>query len=82
LDQRFAALKKSLVKPENKQKVIESYDRLVKILRKEVDHIDKHGAALVPEIDFDDVRKNGMWIDIKELFLTVLRSSVLIYLFL
>ncbi|QGI86984.1 hypothetical protein CEK25_001940 [Fusarium fujikuroi] len=59
LDQRFAALKKSLVKPENKQKVIESYERLVKILRKEVDHIDKHGAALVPEIDFDDVRKNG-----------------------
>ncbi|KAF5570218.1 DUF1479 domain-containing protein [Fusarium phyllophilum] len=59
LDQRFAALKKSLVKPENKQKVIESYERLVKILRKEVEHIDKHGAALVPEIDFDDVRKNG-----------------------
>ncbi|KAF5602357.1 DUF1479 domain-containing protein [Fusarium pseudocircinatum] len=59
IDQRFAALKKSLVKPENKQKVIESYERLVKILRKEVDHIDKHGAALVPEIDFDDVRKNG-----------------------
>ncbi|KAF5671466.1 DUF1479 domain-containing protein [Fusarium circinatum] len=59
LDQRFADLKRSLVKPENKQKVIESYGRLVKILRKEVDHIDKHGAALVPEIDFDDVRKNG-----------------------
>ncbi|KAI7767123.1 hypothetical protein LZL87_013178 [Fusarium oxysporum] len=59
LDQRFAALKKSLVKPENKQKVIKSYERLVKVLRKEVDHIDKHGAALVPEIDFDDVRKNG-----------------------
>ncbi|KAF5630032.1 DUF1479 domain protein [Fusarium sp. NRRL 52700] len=59
LDQRFATMKKSLVKPENKQKVIESYERLVKILRKEVDHIDKHGAALVPEIDFDDVRKNG-----------------------
>ncbi|KAF5599498.1 DUF1479 domain-containing protein [Fusarium pseudoanthophilum] len=59
LDQRFATLKKSLVKPENKLKVIESYERLVKILRKEVDHIDKHGAALVPEIDFDDVRKNG-----------------------
>ncbi|KAF4947675.1 hypothetical protein FGADI_10246 [Fusarium gaditjirri] len=59
LDQRFAALKKSLVKSENKQKVIESYEPLVKILRKEVDHIDKHGPALVPEIDFDDVRKNG-----------------------
>ncbi|KAJ4128765.1 hypothetical protein NW765_013156 [Fusarium oxysporum] len=59
LDHRFAALKKSLVKPENKQKVIESYERLVKILRKEVDHIHKHGAALVPEIDFADVQKNG-----------------------
>ncbi|KAF5700532.1 DUF1479 domain-containing protein [Fusarium mundagurra] len=59
LDQRFAALKKSRVNPENKQKMIESYERLVKFLRKEVDHIDKHGAALVPEIDFDDVWKNG-----------------------
>lgn len=59
LDQRFATLKKSLVKSEDKQKVIESYDRLVKVLKKEVDHIAKFGPALVPEIDFNDVRQNG-----------------------
>ncbi|KAH7235415.1 hypothetical protein BKA59DRAFT_495997 [Fusarium tricinctum] len=59
LDQRFATLKKSLVKSEDKQRVIESYGRLVKVLEKEVDHIAKFGPALVPEIDFNDVRQNG-----------------------
>ncbi|KAF7550281.1 hypothetical protein G7Z17_g5838 [Cylindrodendrum hubeiense] len=59
LDQRFADLKKSLIKPENKQKVIESYNRLLKTLKLEVDHIEKFGSALVPEIDFAHVRENG-----------------------
>ncbi|CAG9956564.1 unnamed protein product [Clonostachys rosea f. rosea IK726] len=59
LDQRFADLKQSLIKPENKQKVIESYARLVKVLKAEVDHIAKFGPALVPEIDFNEIRKNS-----------------------
>ncbi|GAB7333650.1 hypothetical protein MBLNU13_g05208t1 [Cladosporium sp. NU13] len=59
LEQRFSVLKQSLVKPEHKQKVIESYHRLVKVLEKEVDYIEKVGPALVPEIDFDVVRRNG-----------------------
>ncbi|KAH7156627.1 hypothetical protein EDB81DRAFT_840696 [Dactylonectria macrodidyma] len=59
LDQRFAALKQSLVKPENKEKVIESYNRLIKVLKTEVDHIEKLGPALIPEIDFNLVRQNG-----------------------
>lgn len=59
MDQRFADLKQSLIKPENKQKVIESYARLVKVLKAEVDHIAKFGPALVPEIDFNEIRKNS-----------------------
>ncbi|RMJ14314.1 hypothetical protein CDV36_006030 [Fusarium kuroshium] len=59
LDQRFATLKASLVKPQHKQKVIESYKRLTKLLEIEVDRIGKFGSALVPEIDFQLVRENG-----------------------
>lgn len=59
LEERFAVLKKSLVKPEHKQKVIESYDRLVKVLENEANFIAKHGPAMIPEIDFNEVRRNG-----------------------
>ncbi|KAJ8106831.1 hypothetical protein OPT61_g9281 [Boeremia exigua] len=53
LDQRFAVLKKQLVKPEHRQTVIESYHRLVKLLAIEVERIEKYGSSLVPEIDFE-----------------------------
>ncbi|KAH8648690.1 hypothetical protein BX600DRAFT_503050 [Xylariales sp. PMI_506] len=59
LEQRFADLKKSLVKPENKQKVIESYKRLVTVLEAEVARIEKYGSSLIPEINFSDVHENG-----------------------
>ncbi|VUC27437.1 unnamed protein product [Clonostachys rosea] len=59
LDQRFATLKQQLVQPEHKQKVIESYDRLLSSLEREVDHIERHGSSLVPEIDFSVVSENG-----------------------
>lgn len=61
LDQRFAVLKKSLVKPEHKEKVIESYGNLCKILESEADFIAKHGPSLVPEIDFNEVQNNGVF---------------------
>jgi hypothetical protein len=60
LEQRFAILKKALVKPENKQKVIESYEQLCKVLESEADFIAKNGPSMVPEIDFDEVMKDGM----------------------
>jgi len=60
LEQRFAALKKALVNPENKQKVIESYKQLCKILESEADFIAKNGPSMVPEIEFDEVTKAGM----------------------
>ncbi|RMZ87363.1 hypothetical protein DV736_g5415, partial [Chaetothyriales sp. CBS 134916] len=59
LDQRFAVLKASLVKAENKQKVIESYGRLLDVLASEIKLIQESGPSMVPEIDFNDVRKNG-----------------------
>ncbi|KAL3456869.1 hypothetical protein BJX64DRAFT_293717 [Aspergillus heterothallicus] len=59
LDKRFADIKKRLVKPEHKAKVIESYHRLLKVLEKEVEFIEKNGPFMIPEIDFNDVRKNG-----------------------
>jgi hypothetical protein len=61
LEQRFAALKKSLVKPEHKDKVIESYERLLKVLKTETEFIAKQGPSIVPEIDFSEVQKNGMF---------------------
>jgi len=59
LDQRFATLKKSLVASENKAKVIESYQRLCDVLQKEAELIAQAGPAIVPEIDFNDVCRNG-----------------------
>ncbi|OQE14703.1 hypothetical protein PENSTE_c033G03678 [Penicillium steckii] len=59
LEERFSLLKKSLVKPENKEKVIESYGNLLEVLESELSLIEKFGPSLVPEIDFNEVRENG-----------------------
>lgn len=60
LDQRFAKLKQGLVKPEHKQKVIDSYSRLCNFLEKEADRIQRKGPNMVPSIDFGDVLSNGI----------------------
>ncbi|KAF1999079.1 DUF1479-domain-containing protein [Amniculicola lignicola CBS 123094] len=59
LEQRFADLKQKLVKPEHKQKVIESYGTLCNVLKEQADFIEKNGPRMVPEIDFNEVKKNG-----------------------
>ncbi|KAI1859072.1 hypothetical protein JX265_010549 [Neoarthrinium moseri] len=59
LDQRFAELKRSLVKPEHKQKVTESYHRVCDVLKNEAAFIEKTGPKIIPEIDFNDVLANG-----------------------
>ena len=59
LDRRFAVIKKALVKPEYKQKVVESYGRLLKTLESEIALIEKNGSAMIPQIDFNEVRGNG-----------------------
>lgn len=59
LDQRFAVIKKNLVKSEHKQEVIESYGRLCELLKQETDLIHKAGPNIVPEVEFDAVLANG-----------------------
>lgn len=59
LDSRFSILKQSLVRPEKKQKVIESFKRLRDVLEQETAFIAKHGPSMVPEIDFQDIHNNG-----------------------
>lgn len=59
LDQRFATIKKQLVRPEHREKVIASYKRLVKVLEDEAAFIANNGPSVVPEIDFDAIRANG-----------------------
>lgn len=59
LDSRFSELKQSIIKPEHKQKVIESYTRLCKVLRDEVALIEKNGPQMIPEIDFNLVHENN-----------------------
>ncbi|CAK7201233.1 hypothetical protein SEUCBS139899_003936 [Sporothrix eucalyptigena] len=55
LEPRFAALKKSLVKPEHREKVEESYGRLCRVLASDAEFIRKTGPAMVPEIDFNSL---------------------------
>lgn len=59
LDQRFVGVKQALVKDQNKQKVTQSYQRLVKTLQSEADLIAKNGSSMVPDIDFQEVKNNG-----------------------
>lgn len=47
------------MRSEHKARVIESYDKLIKALRSEIELIERQGAASVPEIDFQDVLENG-----------------------
>ena len=52
-------MKKQLVKAENKLKVIESYERLLRVLKDEVAFIEKTGPKSIPEIDFGVIHQNG-----------------------
>lgn len=67
LDQRFIAIKQSLVKDQHRQKVIESYSRLCQVLKDEADFIHANGPQMIPEIQFDDVISNGKHIACSEL---------------
>jgi hypothetical protein len=59
LEPRFADLKRSIIKPERKQKVIDFYKQLLIALQKEAALIASVGPAMVPEVDFELVRENG-----------------------
>jgi hypothetical protein len=59
LEPRFSKLKQSIIAPEKKQKVIDSYKRVVKACHQEAELIRKIGPSAVPEIDFEDIVQNG-----------------------
>ena len=52
-------LKQSIIKPEHKQKVVDSYERLCKVLKEEIALIEKNGPSMIPEIDFKLVHENN-----------------------
>jgi hypothetical protein len=49
------------VQGKDKEKVIASYERLLHVLKSEIAHLEKFGPSLVPEIDFKEVQRNGMF---------------------
>jgi len=59
LEPRFSKLKQSIIAPEKKQKVIDSYKRVVQTCHQEAELIRKMGPSVVPEIDFEDIVQNG-----------------------
>ncbi|CAG9940214.1 unnamed protein product [Clonostachys rosea f. rosea IK726] len=59
LEERFSKLKQSIIKPEDKATLIDSYHRLTKALELEADRIAKLGPKSIPEIDFATIESNG-----------------------
>jgi hypothetical protein len=59
LEPRFSKLKQSIIAPEKKQRVIDSYKRVVQACHQEAEFIRKIGPNAVPEIDFEDILQNG-----------------------
>jgi hypothetical protein len=59
LEQRFADLKREIIKPENERAVSESYERLKVALAEEAAKIHEKQQAAVPEIPWADVVANG-----------------------
>ncbi|TQB69294.1 hypothetical protein MPDQ_002091 [Monascus purpureus] len=59
LEQRFSTLKQSIIKPQDREKVKESYARLKKVLATEANRIANLGPSSIPEIDFADIVENG-----------------------
>jgi len=59
LDERFAALKREIVKPQDEQAVTASYERLKNALAREVDRICHEQQSAIPEVEWSDVVNNG-----------------------
>jgi hypothetical protein len=59
LDERFAALKREIVKPQDEQAVIASYERLKNALAREADRIGHEQQSAIPEVEWSDVVNNG-----------------------
>jgi hypothetical protein len=59
LEERFSVLKQSIVKPQDRKRVIESYDRLTSALEVEAERISKQGPKAIPDVDFATIEENG-----------------------
>ncbi|OAG35290.1 hypothetical protein AYO21_10561 [Fonsecaea monophora] len=59
LEERFSILKQSIVKPQDRKRVIESYNRLTSALEVEAERISKQGSKAIPDIDFATVEENN-----------------------
>lgn len=57
--QKFSNLKKNLIKPENVEKVKDSWNRLLVALEKKTDEIKSEGSNYIPSINWDDIKKEG-----------------------
>lgn len=70
LDARFIKLKKKLVAPENREKVTESWKRLLKALKIETGKISEEGSKYVPQVEWEEIVQNDFQIpkDVSQLF--------------
>ncbi|ABN67715.2 predicted protein [Scheffersomyces stipitis CBS 6054] len=59
LENRFIDIKRSLVSPENIEKVTQSWKRLLRALEKQADTISEEGPKYVPQVDFKDIVANN-----------------------
>jgi hypothetical protein len=59
LDERFSALKREIVKPQDENAVIASYERLKNALTIEADRIGQELQSAIPEVEWSDVVNNG-----------------------
>lgn len=59
LHERFSKLKQSIIKDEDRERVIQSYHRLTKALQTEAGRIAEQGSNAIPQIDFAAVEGNG-----------------------
>ncbi|KAJ9667263.1 hypothetical protein H2201_002464 [Coniosporium apollinis] len=59
LDQRFAALKREIIRPEDEAALSSSYERLKEALSAEVERLSNLQQAAIPEVEWADIKANG-----------------------
>jgi hypothetical protein len=59
LDERFAVLKRDIIKPQDERAVADSYQRLKDALATEADRIDREQQSAFPEVEWSEVVNNG-----------------------
>ncbi|CDK26969.1 unnamed protein product [Kuraishia capsulata CBS 1993] len=59
LPERFALLKRDIIKPEHEEKVKASYKRLLVALEAKTEEIAQAGSSYVPEVKWSDIKANN-----------------------